>query len=150
MIVDKISNLSLYRGLSDGIDSAIDYLEKLDTGSLKPGDTEIDGERLYMMCQEYDTKPVSEGRWETHRRYIDIQYVVEGTETIVYNNPEHLTESEPYDKRTDKTRYTGDGMPVTLRAGQFLIAFPDDAHKACVHAEEGSHHVLKAVMKIHI
>lgn len=143
-----MSNLGLYRGITPRLDQAIEWLASLDPDSVKPGRVEIDGERLFMLCQEYETRPIDEGRWETHRRYLDIQSVVEGTETILYNTPDNLRESEPYDPETDKTRYVGDGMPVTVRAGSFLIAFPNDAHKACVYASEGPHRVKKIVIKV--
>ena len=68
MIIDKKANLSLYRGLSPLMDKALEFLEGLDTPSLAPGRTEIDGDKLYLLCQKYDTKPIRGAIWENHRR----------------------------------------------------------------------------------
>ena len=133
------------------MDSALEFLDGLDgldAASVAPGRTEIDGDKLYLLCQEYKTKPIRDAVWENHRRYADIHYIAKGVETIQYNNPENLNVTEPYNEDNDSTLYSGEGMPLTLRVGQFLIAYPDDAHMVCVHGDQGPHDVKKIVVKI--
>ena len=44
----------------------------------------MEGDRIFALVQRYTTKPRTEGRWEAHRRHIDLQLVVRGAERIGY------------------------------------------------------------------
>lgn len=90
---------------------------------------EISGKDVYAMHQVYATES-EEGRlYENHKVYIDIQFVLEGTETIRVTDVEDLTLSTNYDEDTDAALYElGDGTDVKLAAGDFVILYPHDAH----------------------
>ena len=45
---------------------------------MEPGKVAIDGDRIFAEIQEYTTKDPKDCRFETHRKYYDIQYVAEG------------------------------------------------------------------------
>jgi biofilm protein TabA len=82
---------------------------------------------MYALVQEYNTKLKEEGKWEAHRRYIDLQYVVKGMEGIGYGNIHHLKQGE-YDTAKDFLPLQGEGDLITLRSGSFVLLFPEDAH----------------------
>jgi YhcH/YjgK/YiaL family protein len=82
---------------------------------------------MYALVQEYDSKLKEEGKWEAHRRYIDLQYVVKGVEGIGYANIHHLKQEE-YDTGKDFLPLQGEGDLVTVRNGSFVLLFPEDAH----------------------
>jgi len=124
MIIDRLENASLYRGLGDRIALALDSLET----PREPGRHELDGDNVFAMVQQYQSKPLAEGKWEAHRKYIDIQYVAEGIERIGWAPIGRLTESEPYNEENDVAFYQGEGDFVTVPTGSFVILFPEDAH----------------------
>ena len=80
MIIDKIENAHLYKGLSKRIEKAFEYIRATDLKNIKPGKYEIDGENIFALISEYKTKSEQEGKLEAHRKYIDVQYVISGEE----------------------------------------------------------------------
>jgi YhcH/YjgK/YiaL family protein len=99
--------------------------------------------------QQYQTKPLAEGKWESHRKYIDVQYVEEGVERIGWTPVAGLTVTEPYDEAKDIAFYQGDGDFVTVPAGSFVILFPDDAHMPGIAVDKPSP-VKKVVVKVRV
>jgi YhcH/YjgK/YiaL family protein len=147
MIIDKLKNAELYQELSENLKQAFDYLAANDFSTMESGRYDIDGDTVYAMVQRYDTKPREMGLWEAHRRYIDVQFVASGIETLGWTNVANLTETQPYTEDKDYLLFAGDGDFVTARAGDFLIFFPEDGHMPCL-AYESSVPVLKIVVKV--
>jgi YhcH/YjgK/YiaL family protein len=129
MIVDQLSNASLYLAVHKRLGSAFDYLKKTDLSKVDPGTYEIDGRKVYVMVQQYETKPMEKGRWEAHRKYIDVQYVHQGVERFGYAN---LLELKPgnYDEAKDFLSLEGEGKGdfFLVRQGTFVILFLQDGH----------------------
>jgi YhcH/YjgK/YiaL family protein len=146
MIVDTLDNALLYFALGDGIKKGLLYLAGTDFLKLEPGRHDIEGDQLFAMVQEYQTKPLEQGKWEAHRRYWDIQYVVMGAEQIHYANLGHLSAGE-YDAEKDFLGLKGSGDQVTLREGMFAILSPQDAHMPGM-AQGPSVTVKKVVVKV--
>lgn len=82
MIYDQIANIERYRGLQKGIDVLIDWLKDNDYKALPVGRTDILGDKVFANVQEPTTREVSEARFESHRRYMDLQVDVEGREAF--------------------------------------------------------------------
>jgi YhcH/YjgK/YiaL family protein len=157
MILDRIENARLYAGLGAPIVAALEYLTHLEPGSVMPGRHGIGGgpriaqttrntEDLYALVSEYSTKPLAQGRWEAHRRYIDLHCVVQGTERIGYA-PAELLRAEPYNEEKDIMWLRGEGQFATLGPGDFMILFPHDAHMPGI-ALDAPAPVKKVVVKI--
>jgi YhcH/YjgK/YiaL family protein len=127
MIVDTINNSHLYYAINLRVKPAFDYIQQADLLNISVGRYEIDGGNIYAMVQQYDTKPKEAGTWEAHRRYIDLQFVIQGAEKIGYANLGHLTQGE-YDTGRDFLPLHGEGDFLTLKDGDFVILMPDDAH----------------------
>ena len=146
MIIDRISNAHLYEHLSPRIKRAFEYLRRADLAPLAAGRHDIDGDMLYVMLSQYETKPKPQGAWEAHRRYIDLQVVVQGTEQIGYS---HVSRLRPgaYEADRDFVPLAGDGDFLTLTAGDFMLLFPQDGHMPGI-AVGAPTPVQKAVFKI--
>ena len=127
MIADALNNSLLYRGLSPRIALAFDYLCDTDFQRVATGTFEIHGRQVYAIVQEYATLELMQGAWEAHRRHIDLQYVVSGTERIGYAHRNRLAPGH-YDQERDLLRLSGEGDFLTLGPGGFMLLFPDDAH----------------------
>ena len=146
MIADIIRNAHLYRRLSPRIALAFDYLRELNSRSAVVGTFKIDGSRVYAMVQEYETLPLTQGAWEAHRRYIDLQCVLAGTERVGYAPIGRLAPGA-YDPARDVLPLSGEGAFLTLGPGDFMLLFPDDAHMPRI-ADGAPSPVRKVVIKI--
>ena len=100
MIYDEIKNISRYRGISSNLDTAIDFLEKTDLKSLPLGKTEILDDKVFANVMEVQAKDEEELSFEIHKKYMDIQIDVEGTELILIGLGE-FTEKEPFSEERD-------------------------------------------------
>jgi YhcH/YjgK/YiaL family protein len=138
MIIDRLQNVAsgfyptLFSaaddsGLAQRLSSGFEYLQSADLAGLAPGRVEIDGDQVFALVQEYTSKPMEQGRWEAHRKYIDIQYIVSGEENIGYANVADLTMGE-YNEEKDRYIPQGEGSFVRLLAGMFGVYMPEDAH----------------------
>jgi YhcH/YjgK/YiaL family protein len=127
MIIDRIGNAHLYYAVHSKFKRAFDYIHQINVDTIPAGKYEIDRENMYVLIQEYNTKLKEQGFWEAHRRYIDLQYIVQGSEGIGYANLNHLQQGK-YDASKDFLPLYGEGDFVTLRSGSFVLLLSEDAH----------------------
>ncbi len=146
MIIDRINNAHLYYKVNAKFKQAFDYIRQINVDTIPAGKYEIDSEAMYVLVQEYNTKMKDQGAWEAHRRYIDLQYVVQGAEKIGYANMNHLQQGE-YDASKDFLPLHGDGDLFTLPSGSFVLLLPEDAHMPGI-AIDSPAPVKKIVIKI--
>ncbi|MHC4951330.1 MAG: NanQ anomerase/TabA/YiaL family protein, partial [Planctomycetota bacterium] len=97
MILDQLDSALMYTGLGERIAVGLALLNEDSVRNAAPGKYEVDGENLFYIVDEYETKPIEKGRLEIHRKYLDIQYIVRGEECIGYAPLEGLTETMAYD-----------------------------------------------------
>lgn len=149
MIVDRIEHHALYTPLHSRFARAFEFLRQTGLADLAPGRREIDGDLLYATVAGYDTKPASKGVWEAHRRYIDVQYVLDGIERIGYAPLDRLRVTKPYDGEADALFAEGEGSFVTVAAGMFAVLYPHDAHMPGTSVADPAP-VRKVVVKVAI
>jgi len=135
MVLDVIENAPFYYKLGPGIEKALKYLQETDLQHLPPGKYEIDGDRIFAVVQQFDLKLRGEAQWKAHRRYVDVQYVVEGRERIFYAYAPDMTVQQEYDDAADCELLSGSGNTQERAAGTFAIFGPDDAHKTGTFVE---------------
>jgi YhcH/YjgK/YiaL family protein len=130
MILDHLDNALLYGGLGQRIAVGLALLNEESVRAAAPGKYEVDGESLFYNVDEYETKPVEEGRFEIHRKYLDIQYIVSGAEIIGVAPLEGLTEETPYDGEKDLAFYQNEPAMsrLHLKQGMFAIFWPNEPH----------------------
>jgi YhcH/YjgK/YiaL family protein len=150
MISDTIKNKNLYGGISSRIKTALEYLATTDFTDIEPGRYELDGTNLFVLVQKYDTLPKDQGKWECHRKYIDIQYIAEGIEQIGFSNISNMKITTEYNPDKDVAFLSGDGDVVTLTKGSYGIFFPDDAHQPKLAPDDRPGAVKKVVIKIKV
>jgi YhcH/YjgK/YiaL family protein len=149
MILDHLANASLYFNLHPHPRIARALQALGDPGFLAkaPGRYELEGEKLFAMIQEYVTKPAEQGRWEAHRRYIDVQFVAAGVEVIGYAPLPELQVVDPYDAEKDVMFLQGTGSLLRVDAGMFAVFYPHDAHMPML-AVSAPQMVRKIVLKV--
>lgn len=148
MVLDKIENYKLYENINDRITKAFEYLNKTDLVQLESGKYEIDGENIFALVQEYNTKSMEEGRPESHFKYIDIQYIISGIECIGVNTLTNQIPTEIY-RDKDVAFYACESTLLRLNQGMFAIFFPDDLHMPGIKFTQISK-VKKVVIKVKI
>ncbi len=97
MIVDRIENTRLYASLHKRFKKAFAALADPALAQKPDGRYSIDGDNLYYMVQHYTTKPVDQARFESHRKYIDIQVLLAGQELLGYVPTTGLEVTVPYE-----------------------------------------------------
>lgn len=146
MILDRLSNVDLYRGLPARLWQGLQYLRSSNLAEIEVGRHDIDGDRLYALVQEYTTRLPSECRYEAHRKYFDIQCIATGAERIGWAPLAGMQETIHYSEDKDVAFYQGQGDLFTLTAGMFAIFAPHDVHMPCVQSAAPSV-VRKIVVK---
>lgn len=134
MIYTHINDVRRYRGIGRVLDQALDLLERI-AFEEQPEGRYIVSEKLFYTRENYETKPVEETAWESHLKYIDIQYIVEGVERMSVRNSKDLSVKYPYDEEKDIIFYEGAADDqITLSKGMAAILFPTDVHRPCIAA----------------
>jgi YhcH/YjgK/YiaL family protein len=147
VIFDRYGALSRYAALGANFETAIRFLSGRTPDSFSPGKMAIDGENVYASVREADLTG-RQMRWEAHRRYADIQVLLDGGEDI-YCAPEgELEPSVPYDGGRDVEFYqSAPGVRFRLKPGDFLIFFPGEPHAPDCPGE-GAGFSRKLVVKV--
>ena len=145
MIVGKNREAAAYRGLHPRIDRALACLTDEFLASVGTETQKLEGDALYVTRFDYDTVPLEETFFEAHRRYLDIHVMLKGCERVDIAHPDGLT----LDRHSgDFYGYRGEAeQSVILRPGNFLVVFPEDAHRLKIMADRPEA-VSKAVFKI--
>jgi YhcH/YjgK/YiaL family protein len=147
MVLDNIENAVLYFGLNKHLQQALNYMVETDFGKLAPGKYFIDGENLIANVNEYETKPASECKLESHVKYIDIQLMLEGEEQVGYLAKCNQQPTEMYNHEKDVMFFSEEVSVFKFTKGQFAIFFPTDLHQPGIQSGENTN-VRKVVLKV--
>jgi biofilm protein TabA len=146
MVTDKLEQAERYFGLHPAFQKAFTFLRLDSLSRLSPGRHDIDGDRMYCMISAGPGKKRTDAKVEAHRKYIDIQYVMEGTDEMGWKPAAScgIPDGE-YDEHKDVIFYKDKPRKWTkVPAGSFAIFFPRDAHAPMV----GDGEIRKAVIKV--
>ena len=150
MILDTIANASVYEGLHAGIDMALKAVAAYTPDNYETGRIEIDGDNVFLNRLAYATNDPANAKFEAHRAYVDVMYMVEGEETIYVKPVSQLSNiTSEYNPDGDYllADFDADATPIHLTAGSFIILYPQDAHApGCKYGE--SKNVKKIVGKV--
>lgn len=99
--------------------------------------------------QVYISKNREKCFFESHKQYIDVQFVLEGEEIIEVANIDDLMISFDYHEEMDLIKYEtiNNTSTITLQKGDVAIFYPEDAHMPCIKLSK-SLKVLKTVVKV--
>ena len=149
MIFDRLADSDLYRKLGENFIAGFDFLRSAPLESMPDGRHDIVGSDVYAMVQSYQSKPLEQGKWEAHRHYADIQFIVRGVERIGYALLSEMTVSEPYSRDKDCEFFIGQGEFVRMEQGRFAIFLPQDVHMPGIALEKPAA-VKKVVVKVRL
>lgn len=151
MILDSVENFLKYAHKNQNSILAYDFIMNDRKNPMPPGRYALDGDRCFATVQTYDTGFASEKDYEAHRVYADVQYIAEGEEQMFWAPSETLENTVPYSSEKDVAFFTGNdenSRSFAVRAGEFAVFYPQDAHKpgCCVDGKPAA--VRKIVIKI--
>lgn len=150
MILDHIANIDTYKNLGERIDQAIEFIKTTDFSNYSTGRNEISEDTLFFIVNEYETKNISCEILESHRKYIDLQYMLSGNEKINYELFIDQKVKQEYDKENDYSLfYPEQNNQFVLSHGMFALFFPNDLHMPGF-ANNKSEAIRKIVVKIQI
>ncbi|GAA4279511.1 YhcH/YjgK/YiaL family protein [Aquimarina mytili] len=147
MIIDTLDNANFYKTLSANIETAINYLKSTDLQSLELGKHEIDGNKVFALLLNYETQNEFKDKWEAHRKYLDIHYIIEGNERIAVANILDMNPITEYEKNEDFQLFKGKGAKLYLRKNDFIILGPNDVHQPGICFDDAVSEVRKIVIK---
>lgn len=146
MILDRLTCAEQYVGLHPGLAAAFRLLAPGQLTDLPAGRHELDGSRLFAVVVREPGRGRDSARLESHRQYIDIQYVVSGDDVMGWKGTDLCAEPDgAFDTVKDIGFYhDAPDAWIAVPPGGFALFFPQDAHAPM--AGQGELH--KVVMKV--
>ncbi|MFT4104780.1 MAG: YhcH/YjgK/YiaL family protein [Lacrimispora sp.] len=145
MFIDEWNNRQSYvttlKYLTEGIKFA-DSLMEAPVGRYEAG------HGIFALVQEGMTADLDKNLMECHRKYVDVQLVIDGMESIEYADRMSLSLNTSYNEEVDVELFSGSGERKIVTSGQFYILLPRDVHKCCGMVNGVSCHYKKLVLKI--
>ena len=148
MIVGELKQWKTIQGL-EGLEAAFEFLQKNRGQELPVGKLSVQGDDIYAIVIRTPSRPVEGAQFEAHRRYIDVQYLAAGMETIGYAPVDHLKIACPYHQANDIEFYD---LPeeyerLSMYPDRFAVFFPGEGHLPNCHLG-GEHQLSKIVVKV--
>ena len=147
--IDRRSFAVHYHEHKETWDKAFSFLKNTDFFNAALGRVDLDG-AMYAMVQEYVPRDREGALFEVHQKYIDIQYVFSGVESMDLSPFEKMTVTAPYDSDNDIAfgavpEYSE--LPATPES--FFIFSPTDAHRPSLKTSvSDSVMIRKVVVKV--
>lgn len=105
----------------------------------------------FALEQVYESKKRNECFFESHKNYIDIQFILSGSEYIETSSVKNLTVSTSYNKENDLIKYcdTNNSSKLLLKSCDVAIFYPEDGHMPCIQVDKSAK-VIKTVVKVKV
>lgn len=146
MILSELQNKNRYINLHPLFGKAFAFLEKENLSQLPEGKLEIDGDDLFAIISKPCTSAEEIPKLEVHKKYIDIHFIIAGTELFGWKNLSDCKGVEgEFDFEKDYVHYNDqDFTNLLLNKNAFLVVYPEDAHSPGIKTEQ----LHKVVLKI--
>ncbi len=146
--INKRTLAVLYHKNQRHWDQAFHFLKSAKLKELPLGKQELEGKHLFVSVAEYYGKQKSEAFYESHKKYLDIQYIIEGEELMGLTTLDKVIVKTPYNEGNDITFYDFDGGSyLKATPEKFFLFFPEDVHRPSI-ATGDSVLIRKIVVKI--
>ena len=143
MIICPWKDIKKYAALLPGIDEAFDAVNALTEYEDKKNYPLSDGNRFFLAVTSTKAPDVA----EAHRKFLDIQYIVKGSEVMGWAPVEALTPADEFNETKDKGMYAGPVDCIRITEGNCYVVFPEDAHAPGAHLDTPTEYT-KLVIKL--
>ncbi len=146
MILSALSQSARYEPLHPLFPRAFGYMRNTDLYALAPGRYHIVGDDLIAIVEQVPGKTRETARLECHRRYIDIQLVLEGVDEMGWKPLAdcHNPVSDYSAEKDIQFFHDAPAAWIATPPDHFCIFFPEDAHAPLVSGGE----VRKVIFKV--
>ena len=148
MILSNLKNRVELEKLHPLMPRLFEFLEQTDVLNLPLGIHEIEGKDLFINNQSPELFTKENAPIEVHKNYIDVQVLLEGSETMGWKPLEEIaTWRGEYDQAKD-VRFSDERCDhfVTLKAGELTVFYPEDGHAPAI----GDAPIRKFIAKLKI
>ncbi len=130
------------------LEVAFRFLERTDLKTLPVGKHVID-DKAYALVDKSASLPLETSEFETHRKYIDVHYVLAGQAMTGFAPIEKLKVIKPYEEKDDAASYSvpKSFSKLKMLPGKFAVFFPGGGHMPWCHLD-GPHEVHRVVVKV--
>lgn len=147
--IDKVEFARQYHKNKAVWDKAFAFMRDNNLEEMAPGKYPIDGDAAFASITEGPNKEFDQSKFESHRKYLDLQYVIKGKEKIGVADVSKATVTVPYNEKKDNANYTADGKYYIATPEAFFLFFPQQAHRPNIKVG-GYDTVKKLVIKIEV
>lgn len=154
MIYSNIHTWKKEEGIyGERLHQALTYLEEMIKSDVRDDKFVIDGDKIFGFVTTVETQEVEERRAESHKRHIDIQFLMEGREKIGYirKSSDLIVVTDLLEEK-DNCFYDGNiegEVFLDLMPYDFAVFFPEDVHRPqCMAGADST--IRKAVVKIRV
>jgi biofilm protein TabA len=132
-----------------GLERAFEFLRTAGVEVKAPGRYAIDDDRIYATVVVDKTRSADTAQFEAHRKYLDIHYLVRGTEMIGSADATSLHEVKPYAPETEAALFERPAKykRLIMKPGEFVMFFPGQAHMPGCYVDKSAE-IRKVVMKV--
>lgn len=151
MITGDIHHLEAYeKQLPPFIRQCLSAIRDFDFNSVSDGKYELCG--CTMSVESPATEPEKERKLEGHKKFIDIQFEIKGSEEwigveYIFDSPRALESYEDRDLYFFESHREKESK-VYFTEGRFAVFFPEDLHRPLCQGRKGKEILRKAVMKV--
>ena len=147
MIYDNINSLRKYIGVIPHLEEVLSYLDNNDLYDLPFERIDIN-DNVYLAKQKYIGKDRKDAGVESHKKYIDIQVMLKGRESMYYGlYNDNLKVSIDYDDSKDIMFYDEVfNNKVEVSKDEFVVFFKEDIHQPGIKVSDEE--INKVVIKI--
>ena len=105
---------------------------------------------VFAIEQSYNTRKREDSFFEAHIKYVDVQFLVDGSELIEVDNISNLEQTASYAEENDYTKYSivSNSSKLLIAEGNLAILFPKDGHMPAIQTHEGEKRIFKTVVKV--
>ncbi|MWP46162.1 YhcH/YjgK/YiaL family protein [Gilliamella sp. Pas-s27] len=151
MILGNINHLRLVPYLPSKIKQSIEYIKDNVNINTPVGRYDIDGDNMFFMVSDSQSRYIDEANPEYHEKYIDVQIVLDGQEGMA------VCTLPPYTKVLDDKLAENDiafietpkeETMLILQPNDFIVFLPNEVHKPLCAIDNKIETVRKVVVKI--
>jgi len=145
MILCPLADFPRYASLHPAFPRIAEALARLDLDTLPEGRTELAGGDLFVLASPVArTRPAAEAQLEVHRRFVDVQVILRGTDRMGWAPLAACRdEAQAYDPERDIAFFhDAPAACVDVPAGHLAVFFPEDAHAPLIGGGETVHKLV--------
>jgi len=147
MIYDSLDNFKIYTAINPLFRTVLEFINNGNIVALEKGKVNL-ADGVYAIVDEYETKDLKETFIECHKKYIDIQIILEGAEQIGICPKNEAEIIEAYNEKGDYEKLAGKVDLLTFKRGCFAVFYPQDGHAPGLKINHEAGRIKKIVFKI--